>query len=335
MNIKQAFMALEALPSQSDYTSYEVGEILAQVSKTINADHVDFSEHINGDQRYKRGIFAALTDFYTIKRMADVKFTDPKYPALFSHFLISRLANYNTLQNNELADIVDIIYNNLQQTNKCGSTIGYGIGYVIGRLMYNGCDTTPLGKLCITKFVKDQDIFYKGFLAGFIFENKGLMCDKFYLSQMKDRYNEWKDSGFETCFKVLKTLTKLENSPEQVINPANEKMLWFLKNFLPETQFLNNLHDLHCDVIAKITSKALQTPEVATYIEQQIIVKANDIMNELEKNYAKKLESEVARIEKQAIENAQQILEQQAALNEERRLQAQKLQFHNKLNGML
>lgn len=335
MNIKQAFVAIETIKKTSDFDSNDVEAIFEAASKTINADHTPFSEHINGDQRYKRGLFAALADPYTINRMATTKFVDPKYPALFSHFLLSRLSNYNKIEQNELSDTVDVIYNNLKQTSKCGTTMGYAIGYVIGRLIYNGCDSTSLGKLCINNFVKDQDIFYKGFLSGFTFENKALSRDNFYESQIKDRYDEWKETSFALCSKVFRYLTKLENSPEQVINPANEKMLWFLNNFLPENQLLQNLHDLHCDAINKITTKALQTTEVATYIEEQVIEKTNSIMNELDKNYAKKLHNEVARIEKQAIDNAQQTLAEQAALNEQRRLEEQKVQFHNKLNGML
>ena len=335
MNIKQAFAALDALKTQSDFNNNDVQAIFEVASKTINADHSQFSEHLNGDQRYKRGLFAALADPYTLNRMATSKFVDPKYPALFSHFLLSRLSNYDKIEHTELSDTVEVIYNNLKQTSKCGTTMGYAIGYVVGRLIYNGCDATPLGKLCINNFVKDQDIFYKGFLSGFIFENKALSRDNFYESQIKDRYDEWKETSFALCSKVFRFFTKLENSPEQVVNPANEKMLWFLNNFLPENQFVQNLHNLHCDSISKITSKALQTPEVATYIEEQVIEKTNAIMNELDKNYAKKLDNEVARIEKQAIDNAQKTLEEQAALNEQRRQEAQKIQFHNKLNGML
>lgn len=330
MKIKEAFTLLESSLNETN-----INIVLNGLDQSINHSNEEFSALLNGDSRYKRGLFSVVANDKTMKRMAASKFVDPKYSTLLSHFLLAKISGFSDIKTDYLSDIVEVINTNLKSVNKCGTTIGYAIGCCIGRLLYNGCDSTPLAKICNHKNIKNEEVFLKGFMVGFNNDLTGLMSDSTYKADLSERYNEWNEGSQQICYKLFNVVAQKDNASYHQINIANEKMTWFLHNYFSESELIKNIHMFHNNKMHKMINETMQSPEVVKFIELQVIQNTNALMNEVEKNYDKKLQKEIARVEQQAIDNAQIILAQQAALNLEKEQTEKKVQFQNKLNRLL
>lgn len=298
----------------------------------------------------------------TLIKFAQEKNTDPHFKTLFAHTLLCGLSSQSVVSPSIIEATAQIIFN--QKAQEPGTTLGMAIGYTLGRLLYNGNDVRPFLKICTPTYVHSYKLFLNGFNVGCHTNAQGLMHNSNYVGALKERYEDWNSDSFNTCKKLYALTGEQNNFDHAQINPLNEKITSFLQAFFPDNSLINTLHEAHIEKLSFINSKTLESPEIALAVDQLVTKRSNALVSEIEKNYDKKLAketaklnavlqagtdrltqriesydkelaAEVARIEKQAIDNAHIILEQQKVIKETQERNEQSLAFKSKLNKML
>jgi hypothetical protein len=249
--------------------------------------------------------------------------------------LLIRMSHQIRFGEKDLENVATIVNKNTNSSTEPGTTLGYAVGYLIGKCLFLGEDCTSLIDICSKTVVLNYDIFKKGLHKGFS-KSQGLMFDNVYVQNLNERYAEhWNEQSRDICYNAFKLMgtykevVKYEN--EHIDNPINEKMTWFLKGMFPKDDFINKLHLLHLNQVEQFSTKEFgNSPAFASMVQKTVKTKLaeetvklkkqfEDDLNNIKNEYQVKLAAEVARIQQQAIDNAQQTLAEQAQINQHKR----------------
>lgn len=242
MNLNEMYVFME----QNSLSDRSRLDILEQLAQEVNSPHYPLAKYLASDKKYVRALLAATMNERSFAQLAKSDVQDEKFPTLFCHCLLIRASNEHLLSQTMQNSLVEIINNHKEIFNSPGTTLGYAVGYLIGKGLFAGQNTNDLIKLCSNKFIIDEDIFVGGIKTGFNGEARGLLFDSFYKKNLTERYEkEWSESSRQLCYQVLQVIATTQYRANYTVNPLNEKMTWFLNGMYPEETLFSQLYKLH------------------------------------------------------------------------------------------
>lgn len=270
MSIKQAFEKLEL--HGNSYTDTVKNKLFEDLDSEINADYFDLKGVMATDIRYVRVFLSMMMNDDTLKRFADEKIVDSKLPTFMAHTLLMA-ASGKSCSDMYINQMVRIIKHHQAKMDDPGTTLGYALGFVIGKSLYYGEDANEMVKLCNDTIIKDKKVFTKGVNAGFNSASndiQGLAKDKNYIKSIAERYSEhWNEASMVTCFKAVRHTYNLDTKSPLNINANNLAAVEFLEQKFNADNSMTTILQLHT-ISQKFQGDILQDPRVQKLIEIQI-----------------------------------------------------------------
>jgi hypothetical protein len=149
----------------------------------------------------------------------------------------------NPIESQKTIDHVAPILDNLISSD-CGSTIGFGIGFIIGQSLRLGLDCSNFFKLNNDKNIKKTQRLQLGVEEGLIQKSSNLAHNDTYITDLNERYGDCADVTKSAILKIFRTFYPNTASSEPIINPINEKITFFL-SMTSDSSIISKIHQHH------------------------------------------------------------------------------------------
>lgn len=299
MNCADLFDYLQKVP----FGEKQYQETHLHLSQIVNASFSNIQTILSSDTYYARFIVAALISDENLLKYCD-KIEDSQKPTLLSHAFLMRLSYLSEAKPDMVNAITRTILTNSKHFENTGSTLGYALGYNVGKHIYLGNDISILTYLTTNKFITEKDRFFEGLQAGYANQEDGLGHNQSYVTSIIDRYEKWNSSARKTALNLMAYSHFSKNSKlPKNLNPINEKVLWFLRGYKPKSTFvldLINTHPVHNilvkEVIKEVPKEVLvEVPASPIYSS---VVELSNTVNAIKQKLLLELELSTQRLEK-------------------------------------